>query len=100
MLVNTFLDTLSSIDKTTIDKIVVDCKAVFNCRSLKSSSDDYSEGCTYFIKADEVSRCSLEHIALSIFKHHTKDIPNIDMSKSGAEWWTQVIDSRDDIGFH
>eukprot|EP01034_Spumella_vulgaris_P024711 gene24711-31085_t len=23
-----------------------------------------------------------------------------DADKSGAEWWTQVIDSRDDIGFH
>jgi len=30
------------------------------------------------------------HTADAIFDHKT----------SGAEWWTQVIDSRDDIGFH
>lgn len=100
MLVKTYLDTLISLDKAAINAIVKDCKAVFNCRSLKSSTDDYSEGCTYFIKASESSRCSLEHIALSIFQHHTSGMADIDASNSGAEWWTQVIDSRDDIGFH
>ncbi len=94
-----YLGVFDALSDTEHQKIIDDCKIAFNSRSLKSSSDNYSEGSTYFIKANEKHQCNLESIALSIFREHTKSI-KFDPSKSGAEWWSQVIDSRDDIGFH
>jgi len=49
--------------------------------------------------ASGVPRCGLESLALSIFREHAKGA-KFDPSRSGAEWWTQAIDVRDDIGVH
>jgi hypothetical protein len=67
--------------------LVKDCQDCFNC---KSSSDSYSSGSTFFMRCDLVPRCTLERLALDIFKYHTKDCADIDTHASGAEWWTQV----------
>ena len=84
---------------TDISEIKKDCEKAFNCRSFNSSKENYSTGATYFIRANESPACNLENLALQIFKHHTKDI-TYNPAQSGAEWWSQAIDSRDDIGFH
>jgi len=76
--------------------LVDDCKKIFNCSEVV---ENYSEGQTYLIKADSKPRCYLEECALSIFKYHTRNA-SYDPSQSGAEFWTQVIDHRDDISWH
>lgn len=76
-----------------------DCHEAFSCRSIKDDNENYSTGSTYFIRSDEKPRCFLEKLAQTIFELHTKEAI-FDHNTSGAEWWTQVIDSRDDIGFH
>jgi hypothetical protein len=81
----------------TLDEVLNDCRECFDC---KQSSGSYSTGTTFFISADAKPRCTLERLALEIFRHHTREIPEMDSSSSGAEWWTQYIDTRDDIGFH
>ena len=62
-------------------------------------------------------RCALEHLARRVFDLHVPAAareargepargepadaaPPYDPARSGAEWWTQVIDPRDDIGVH
>lgn len=102
-----------------LDDAVRDCKIAFTCRSV-SSKEDYSTGSTYFQRADQPPRCLLEALALEIFRKHTtgrifdptygtplhkytvwsSTLLCLFFRRSGAEWWTQVIDSRDDIGFH
>lgn len=89
--------------------LIGDCKAAFDIKSLNSSSSSssssnvnsgsYSVGSTYFIRANEIPVCNLERLVKEIYSFHTAGI-ECDTSSSGAEWWTQVIDSRDDIGFH
>jgi hypothetical protein len=76
-----------------------DCAVVFNCKSINAKEENYSTGTTYFIKANEKPRTYLEKMALEIFGHHTSTL-SFNPSTSGAEWWTQVIDTRDDIGVH
>ena len=88
-----------SIDSEELDCLKSDCSEAFTCRSIPDSNENYSSGSTYFIRANEDPRCFLEKLALSIFKFHTKDA-TFNHKLSGAEWWTQVIDCRDDVGFH
>ena len=78
------------------ENLINDCKKIFNCSEVV---ENYSEGQTYFIKADSKPRCYLEECALNIFKYHTRNA-SYDPSQSGAEFWTQVIDHRDDISWH
>ena len=63
------------------------------------STSYHNKGSTYFQRSSIKPRCNLEALALSIFQFHTKDAV-FDKNRSGAEWWTQVVDSEDDIGFH
>lgn len=49
--------------------------------------------------ADATPRTVLESMALHIFRFHTR-AATFDAKSSGAEWWTQVIDGDDDIGWH
>ncbi|CAM9153425.1 unnamed protein product [Hapterophycus canaliculatus] len=51
------------------------------------------------MQADAVPRNCLERLALDIFEAHTPDA-RFNRATSGAEWWTQVIDESDDIGWH
>jgi hypothetical protein len=87
------------VDELATERLREDCKTSFNCRSLSSGSENYSTGSTYFIKANDKPGCNLEALALQIFQQHTSGL-DYDAKNSGAEWWSQSIDHRDDIGFH
>lgn len=92
------------LDAKVIDSLKHDCLKAYNCKKPVadngvSSSDYHSSGSTYFQRADVAPRSCLEDLALQIFQFHTKNT----MFKpecSGAEFWTQVVDCEDDIGFH
>lgn len=88
-----------SVDSEQLDSLKLDCAEAFSCRSIPDANENYSTGSTYFVVSEQSPRCFLEKLALTIFRFHTKNAI-YDPEKSGAEWWTQVIDCRDDIGFH
>jgi hypothetical protein len=67
-----------------------DCATVFTARDTVEN-EAYSSGETYFIGADEMPGCALEQLAQDIFRFHAKGL-SFDASKSGAEWWTLVLD--------
>ena len=76
-----------------------DCRLAFTSKNVEERG--YSTGSTFFIKACEKPRFLLEYLAQEVFKLHTMRLGrSFDPAYSGAEWWTQVIDSRDDIGWH
>ena len=70
------------------ERLLTDCEAAF-------------VGASFWLPADQEPRCSLESLALAIFRHHTRDATfdpaaaaaNADgassssPSSSGAEWW-------------
>lgn len=85
-----------------------DCTTAFTVLHGEDSDDDsasvesdeyHNKGSTYFQQSDVAPRCCLEELALSIFRFHTKNA-TFEPTTSGAEWWTQVVDDQDDIGFH
>jgi hypothetical protein len=78
--------------------LLTDCAAAFTARA-KGLGEELSAGATFWVPADAKSTTSLERLALQIFLFHSRDAIS-DVSKSGAEWWTQVIDTEDDIGLH
>ena len=83
-----------------LERILADCQDAFDCRKL-NPKDSYSLGSTYFIPINATPNCGLEKFAQQIFLYHASASNLIfDPEKSGSEWWTQVIDIRDDIGFH
>ena len=83
-----------------LQEISEDCKRLFAVKELVQQTSNYSEGRTHFVRADTAApRTPLETFALKIFNFHTRDI-ECDASSSGAEYWTQCIDRRDDIGLH
>mmetsp|Transcript_18463 Transcript_18463/g.30772 ORF Transcript_18463/g.30772 Transcript_18463/m.30772 type:complete len:386 (+) Transcript_18463:134-1291(+) len=75
-----------------------DCKKAFQLKECEEG-ERYSEGQTFWMPATATPRCELERLAQGIFAHHTRHA-RFDPSTSGAEWWTQHIDTIDDIGFH
>jgi hypothetical protein len=89
---------LGGLSAKALASLQADCGSCFTCREV-SDGDNYSVGSTFFVKADAVPRCGAERLALEIFKLHTEG-RSFDPSNSGAEWWTQHIDHRDDIAFH
>jgi len=61
----------------------------------------YSTGATFFMPAVMKPRCALEDLALRIFKSHTDGLVvgrDYDLERSGAEWWTLVLDSSEGGG--
>lgn len=93
-----FPNLLRNISHDKFQLLFDDCKSCFTCREIENC-DNYSLGSTFFIKANEKPRCGLENLAIQIFNMHTQGLV-FDAGISGAEWWTQCIDHRDDIGFH
>jgi hypothetical protein len=92
------------LDAKVIDNLKHDCLKAYNCKKTIidndiSPSDYHSSGSTYFQRADVPPRSCLEDLALQIFNFHTKDAI-FKPECSGAEFWTQVVDCKDDIGFH
>jgi len=88
----------TSEEDEVFSKLITCCQAVSDAKSVEAGAD-YSVGTTYFIRSDQAPGNILEECALSIFRSHTSTL-NFDANLSGAEYWAQVIDSRDDIGFH
>ena len=112
-----------------LKKLLRDCKKVFTAKQTLET-ESYSAGSTFWIsataepngdgatkeknsnnnnyyknnnKVKKTSLSGLERLALRVFKHVTKRLKegeDYDSKTSGAEWWTQVIDPRDDIGAH
>jgi len=100
-------------DVQLFDKLLRDCKKVFTAKQTLET-ESYSSGSTFWIpyKNNKNNKnntlTGLERLALTVFERVTKGLKiseeeedsDFDASKSGCEWWTQVIDSRDDIVAH
>ena len=86
---------------SSLERLLEDCA---QCATSSQASGSYSSGHTFSISPLDEPRCTLERLALEIFAHHTAALrlagSEVDLSQSCAEWWTQHIDCRDDIGFH
>ena len=85
------------INKEQEENIIHDCNLAFTART-KEDSDAYSSGATFFIPTSMKPRCALEELALKIFQTHTKHLipgKHYDVERSGAEWWTLVLDTAE-----
>mmetsp|Transcript_6807 Transcript_6807/g.27821 ORF Transcript_6807/g.27821 Transcript_6807/m.27821 type:complete len:445 (+) Transcript_6807:182-1516(+) len=91
--------------------LLADCDEAFTARAATKRKGPYSSGKTYWLAADAEPRCALERLAKHVFDAHVGDavkrfVANessaqpFDASRSGAEWWTQVVDIDDEIGVH
>jgi len=82
-----------------------DCSLVFTART-KEDSDGYSTGSTFFLPCLMKPRCALEALAQTIFRAHVDSLGEYthadkggkselvyDPERSGAEWWTLVLDA-------
>jgi hypothetical protein len=81
-----------------------DCSLVFTART-KDDSDGYSTGSTFFLPCLMKPRCALEALAERIFRAHVHSLGECkdaedgkinllyDPERSGAEWWTLVLDT-------
>ena len=79
-------------------QLLEDCEAAFTARAT-GVGEELSAGCTFWVPAGAKPTTALERIARAVFDFHARDA-QFDPAKSGAEWWTQVIDSSDEIGLH
>ena len=103
--------------------LLADCDEAFTARATTKARGPYSSGRTYWLAADAEPRCALEQLAKRVFEAHTRapsaafaaekkrrgdcgdtptgsDARGFDPRRSGAEWWTQVVDVDDEIGMH
>ena len=79
-----------------------DCTLAFTARP-KEEDQAYSSGSTFFVPCQMKPRCLLEALALDIFKAHASSLIEshsdkgddicFDPERSGAEWWTLVMDA-------
>jgi len=79
-----------------MENLVHDCELAFTART-KEESDAYSSGATFFMPASMKPRCALEQLTMNIFNAHTKGLEpgkHFDLERSGAEWWTLVMDTK------
>ncbi|OQR85073.1 hypothetical protein ACHHYP_12372 [Achlya hypogyna] len=93
-----FRDLLGDLSSTAHEQLLEDCKTCFTCREVEDG-DNYSLGSTFFVRASDTPSCGMEALAQKIFALHTAGM-EFNPANSGAEWWTQHIDHRDNIGFH
>ena len=81
------------------DSLLADAAAAFTARAA-GVGEELSAGCTFWVPAvTKKPKTSLEQLALDIFTVHARDAV-FEPSKSGAEWWTLVIDESDVVGLH
>jgi len=80
------------------DRLVDDCKTVFTARETEKDQE-YSSGETFFVRADTEPKSALERLAMDIFMFHAGS-QVYDKNKSGAEWWTLVLDDDSDVTVH
>jgi len=93
-----FLDPAAS----DLAKLIADCRETFTARTTRKGQK-YSAGETYWLAASAEPRCALEKLARDVFDLHTEGKEagvDYDPGASGAEWWTLVLDSDDDVGLH
>ena len=89
-----------------------DCSLVFTARTMEDAQA-YSTGSTFFLPCLMKPRCALEALARTIFKAHVDSLGGCDdddddddeggkgekkkliydPERSGAEWWTLVLDT-------
>mmetsp|Transcript_34280 Transcript_34280/g.51169 ORF Transcript_34280/g.51169 Transcript_34280/m.51169 type:complete len:496 (-) Transcript_34280:1510-2997(-) len=82
-----------SSNKRCRSSLLEDCEKVFTART-KDGDAAYSAGCTFFVPCHMKPRCALEKLALDVFRTHTKGLEGLyDEERSGAEWWTLVLES-------
>lgn len=86
-----------------------DCSLVFTART-KEDAEGYSTGSTFFLPCLMKPRCALEALAQAIFRAHVDSLEGCegsdandgenkllyDPERSGAEWWTLVLDTPSD----
>ena len=97
-----FLSQLGIVSDEMAQELAEECRSAFTVKELQNG-ESYSSGSTFFIGCNDKPSCPLERLALDIFDMHVPSSGqkvSFDSNRSGAEWWTQVIDSRDDIGAH
>ena len=87
----------SVLPPTALAALVADSTTAFTART--SEAGEYSAGSTFWVSAEAEPTTALESLALQIFRFHARDA-KFDAATSGAEWWTQVIESDADIAFH
>eukprot|EP00933_Yihiella_yeosuensis_P082696 TRINITY_DN9666_c0_g1_i1.p1 TRINITY_DN9666_c0_g1~~TRINITY_DN9666_c0_g1_i1.p1 ORF type:complete len:424 (-),score=88.41 TRINITY_DN9666_c0_g1_i1:196-1467(-) len=91
--------------KKVLETLIKDSAAAFTARET-GFGERYSRGETFWVSADSTPKTLMETLALELFRLHTSQVvtatgaPGFDPTHSGAEWWTQVINSEDDIGWH
>ncbi|CAE8595943.1 unnamed protein product [Polarella glacialis] len=91
--------------KAALATLVGDCEKAFTARATAKGAS-YSRGETFWVPAGAApeSLSAIERLALAIFHLHVPKGDSsgcsYDASRSGAEWWTQVIETEDDIGWH
>jgi hypothetical protein len=86
-----------------IDQLVDDCRRAYLKvkTTTRGQGIPYETNATYWIGAGEEPSTALEQFVLDIFRFHVRGHDGtFDVARSGAEWWTQVVDSERDIGFH
>ena len=85
-----------SFSPTILPTFLSDCSRAFTARSKDSPNEAYSAGATFFVPALMHPRCALEALALEVFNAHTRGLEagrDYDPDRSGAEWWTLVLES-------
>ena len=93
---------LSGADDASLRALRSDAATLHSALEAEAE-DEQSGGLTYFVRASSSlheCRCSLERLALEVFHLHTRNASGFDPRNSGAEFWTQVLDPSDEIGFH
>ena len=89
------------VPRRSISRLAADCAAAY--LKVKTTTRRlglaYETNATYWIGADTSATSALERLVLDIFGRHTRGV-HYDAARSGAEWWTQVVDARHDIPFH
>ena len=86
-----------------IPSLISDCeKAYLKVKTTtKNAGITYETNATYWVGADAAPTTAIEQLALDIFEFHTRGHHGtFDAQRSGAEWWTQVVDADREIGFH
>jgi hypothetical protein len=102
------------------ERLIEECATAHTAKNAKKAGE-YSSGRTFWVGADATPRCALEALALATFRAATRRAMTssdgedeegtssvsaaaaavaYDASRSGAEWWTQVISDGDEIGWH
>ena len=107
-----------ALDDDDARRLTKDCEAAHTAKNArgKRRTSGTSSGRTFWVNAESEPRCALEYLARETFRRATREAAaraerdagardederaRYDPSKSGAEWWTQVIDEGDEIGWH